>query len=63
MFLVQVFADNGYDPVFIEVLSFEFVDAEELACKLKSGSDYSGLVITSQTAASSISSAIANGVL
>ena len=63
MFIVQVFADNGYDPIFIEVLRFEFTNVEELASKLKSGLEYSGLVITSQTAASSISSAIANGVL
>jgi uroporphyrinogen-III synthase len=61
--ILQVFIEGGYDPAFVEVLSFEHVNLAELADKLRKSENYGGLVLTSQNASSSIACAIERGLL
>ena len=63
MNILQVFIEGGYDPAFVEVLSFEHVNLAELADKLRKSENYGGLVLTSQNASSSIACAIERGIV
>nr|QIZ30879.1 uroporphyrinogen-III synthase [Halisarca dujardinii] len=59
----KAFFEGGYEPLFLEVLSFEYVNQGGLAERLKRPAEYSGLVLTSQNAVTAISSTIDLGLL
>ena len=58
----QALLDAGYEPVFVEVLSFKFVNSSQLVDALRRGEEHSGLVFTSQTAVSAVAHCVSEGV-
>ena len=53
----------GYEPVFVEVLSFRFVNLAQLVEVLRRGEGHSGLVFTSQTAVRAVAHCVSEGVV
>ena len=58
----QALLDAGYEPAFVEVLSFNFVNSSQLVDALQRGEGHSGLVFTSQTAVSAVARCVSEGV-
>ena len=52
---MQSLLEAGYECVFVEVLSFKFVNTVQLVDVLGRGEGHSGMVFTSQTAVSAVS--------
>ena len=59
---MQSLLEAGYECVFVEVLSFKFVNTVQLVDVLGRGEEHSGMVFTSQTAVSAVSQCVSEGV-
>ena len=53
----------SYEPVFVEVLSFQFVNLAQLVEVLRRGEGHSGIVFTSQTAVRAVAHCVSEGVV
>ena len=58
----QALLDAGYEPVFVDVLRFKFVNSSQLVDALRRGEEHSGLVFTSQTVVSVVAHCVSEGV-